>query len=245
MILNCANISLSSIRKSIFLILSFIFILSGYSINAQSIDSSSIELRVPSDERLTEINGDKQYFYAETKKELSFWDRFIIWLRSVLGEWIQNKYVEIFLKITAGIAFALVLFLFINQISKGELKNALTRRNDRSILNLSIKTSDNNRTDFDLLLNDALQNKDYTLAVRFLYQKSIQLLQSKELITLKADKTNHDLLSELSNHPAANSFNRLTYFYEYVDYGDFKIDELRFRKIESVFNQFKKEVAEA
>lgn len=212
---------------------------------AQTSDSELVELRVPSEEQLIQISEDEQYFYAETKKELSLWDRFMIWIRSILGDWVQSKYVKIFLKITAGITFALVLFLFLNQISKGELKNALSKRQDRSVIPLTFSAINEQTEHLDELLSDAIKKKNYTLAVRFLYQKSIQILIKNELISWKADKTNHDLLTELGNHPASNAFNRLTYYYEYVDYGDFKIDESRFHKIEADFLQFKNTVGEA
>ena len=76
------------------------------------------------------------------------------------------------------------------------------------------------------------------MAVRYLYQKSLISLRNKELIQWKQDKTNHEYLYELGEHPAALPFDRLTYFYEYVDYGDFPIDEHRFAKIQKVYNEF-------
>lgn len=202
-------------------------------------DSTS-SLRAPSNERLLEISQNPDYNYRETQAELSLWDRFMMWLRNLLGEWLQEKYVEWFLKITAGIAFISVLYLLINQISKGELRSALAKRRDRTLLDLNLKAVTETDSKLDELLQKALEKKNYSLAVRYLYQKSIVLLKEQGLINWKADKTNHDFLFELGNHPVAIPFDRLTYFHEYVDYGDFKIDERRYHTIQKVFEEFKK-----
>ena len=201
-------------------------------------DSAST-LRAPSEERLLEISQNPDYNYRETQAELGLWDRFMMWLRNLVGEWLQEEYVEWFLKITAGIAFISVLYLLINQISKGELRSALAKRRDRTLLDLNLKAVTETDSKLDELLLKALEKKNYSLAVRYLYQKSIVLLKEQGLINWKADKTNHDFLFELGNHPVAIPFDRLTYFHEYVDYGDFKIDERRYQTIQKVFEEFK------
>ncbi len=224
-----------------------IMLLSGFFTNAQSLyafQSASVdttaELRIPNGERLAEISQNSDYNYRETQAELGLWDRFMMWLQNLVGEWLREEYVELFLKITAGIAFIAVLYLLINQISKGELRNALRKRRDRTLLDLNFKTVPETDSKLDELLQKALEKRNYTLAVRFLYQKSILLLKEQGLINWKVDKTNHDFLYELGNHPVAIPFDRLTYFHEYVDYGDFKIDEHRYRTINKVFEEFKK-----
>lgn len=201
--------------------------------------STTLEVRTPSPERLLAISLDESYHYQEAEAELGLWQRIVMWLKDKIGDWITSEYVSLFLKITAGIAFALVLFLFLNQLSKGELKSALMRRKDRTILNFGSSIVLEPDSKLDELIAQALEKKNYGLAVRYLYQKSISLLKEAELIHWKADKTNHDFLYELGNHPSASYFDRLTYFYEYVDYGDFAIDEVRFSAIEKVFENFK------
>lgn len=200
--------------------------------------TSALEVRIPTHERLTKISQDERYNYRELKAELTLWDRFTIWLSKKLGDWVREDIVSLFLKITAGLAVFAALILFINQLSKGELRNAMMRRRNRTLLNLNFKTSIEQSSNLDELINKAIQKKNYGIAVRYLYQKSIQLLREGELINWKPDKTNHDFLFELGAHPAADLFDRLTYFYEYVDYGDFEVDEPRFITIQSVFSKF-------
>ena len=208
----------------------------------QKVDSKkateSLEVRIPSEERLNEIASDERYIYLEEAANPTLWQRFIMWLRNLLGDWVSQTWVEWFLKITAAIAFVLVLVLLINQITKGELKNALMRRQNRTILDLRLNNQASVSADYDELINSAIKNKKYDLAVRYIYQKALLQLRKSELINWKLDKTNHDYLIELGNHPAASSFDRLTYFHDYVDYGDFHIDEPKFILVQKVYNQF-------
>ena len=203
----------------------------------------SSKIRAPSLERLSEISNDERYFYNEIKMEMSLWDRFMLWLTNLLGEWISSDFMSLFLKISASIAFALILILLINQIMKGELKSAIKGKGNRTILNSNFTSENIETTNYEELIQQALQKRNYGLAVRYLYQKCLIILKEKDLIEWKSDKTNYDYLYELGNHPIASHFDRLTYFYEYIDYGDFKINEQQFNSIHSIYQQFKDQIA--
>lgn len=204
--------------------------------------SSASEVRIPTDERLTEISENPDYFYDEVVQEPTLWNRFIMWLNQLLNDWVSTDFMSTLIKVVSAIAFVLVLLLLINQITQGELKNALLRRKNRTILDLRKEGKIVADHQLDKHIQDAINQKKYGVAVRYLYQKSLYMLREGELINWKADKTNHEYLYELGDHPASIPFDRLTYFYEYVDYGDFEVDEPRFRIIEKVFDEFKQKV---
>jgi hypothetical protein len=207
----------------------------------QSTDTTSVEspdLRIPSDERLKEISEMKKYSYNEPQKALSFWDKIVITVRRWLRNLLDNVWVEYFLKGSAILIFIVVLIALINQMLKGEIKSAITGKKDRSLLNLNIDDGDLSTNNIDRLIAQALEKKNYGLAVRFLYQKSLLLLKEHELIHFKQDKTNYEYLKELNDHPSASYFDRLTYFHEYIDYGHFEIDKDRYQKVKDVFTKF-------
>ena len=52
------------------------------------------------------------------------------------------------------------------------------------------------------------------------------------------DKTNADYYKELRNTSYGKEFKELSRLYEYIWYGDFKLDESRFKIIIQKFNQF-------
>ena len=200
--------------------------------------ASTIEVRLPSESSLQEISEMEKYRYNQPKKEMSLWDRIILRIQNYLLKIFEITWVEYFIKGSALLIFIIVLIALINQMLKDEIKSAITRRKGRTLLNLSVDDADASGKNFDELIDKAIAKRDYALAVRLLYQKSLLLLKNHELIIYKQDKTNYDYLHELANHPSASYFDRLTYFHEYIDYGQFDIDELRFKKIRSVFLQF-------
>ena len=209
----------------------------------QEADTTSVsgpDLRIPSDERLQEISEMRKYAYNEPQQALSLWDKVVIAVQQWLRNLLDNQWIEYFLKGSAILIFIVVLLALINQMMKGEIKSAITGKKDRTLLNLNIDDGDLNTTNIDTLIGQALDKKNYGLAVRFLYQKSLLLLKDHELVHIKQDKTNYEYLKELEDHPSASYFDRLTYFHEYIDYGHFEIDKERYQKVSAVFSQFQK-----
>lgn len=92
-------------------------------------------------------------------------------------------------------------------------------------------------SDFDLLIKQALQQRNYRLAVRYQYLNTLHKLADKKLVELAADKTNYQYVREISNPAYQNEFAGLTLNYEYVWYGEFDIDENIYRSMNEKFNQ--------
>ena len=90
-------------------------------------------------------------------------------------------------------------------------------------------------SDFDNLINQALQANNYRQAVRYQYLKTLHKLSDRNLVELAKDKTNFQYVRELRNPAFQNDFASLTLNYEYVWYGEFMIDRNIYQKIESNF----------
>ena len=90
-------------------------------------------------------------------------------------------------------------------------------------------------SDFDNLINQALQNNNYRQAVRYQYLRTLHKLDDKNFIELAKDKTNFQYVREIKNPAFQNDFASLTLKYEYVWYGEFMIDKIIYQKIESNF----------
>lgn len=92
--------------------------------------------------------------------------------------------------------------------------------------------------DYDRLTREAVTAKNYRLAVRYLYLKSLQRLSEKNAIVFTTGKTNYQYVREVTGKPYHKAFAGITLSYEYVWYGEFEIDEEIFGKLESEFKQF-------
>lgn len=78
-------------------------------------------------------------------------------------------------------------------------------------------------SDWDKRMEDAMAAGDTRLAVRFGYMRLLQLLQERELIRYRIDKTNHDYYYELADSPYKQPFRQLSRRYEYAWYGNYSL----------------------
>lgn len=136
-----------------------------------------------------------------------------------------------------GIGILLVLFLLYRLF----LEDGIFKKpSAKSKLTLPEVEEENlhNSSNFDLLIEQAISKKNYRLAVRYNYLKSLHRLSDNGLLQIAADKTNYQYVREITNYEYQNYFSALTLHYEYVWYGEFNIDETIYRKMEMDFTKF-------
>lgn len=83
--------------------------------------------------------------------------------------------------------------------------------------------------DFDRLISESLESKNFKLAIRYLYLKTLITLSKKELVKLKEWKSPYDYERELKSEAATN-YKELARLFEYVWYGDFEAGEGEFAR---------------
>ncbi|MAO63523.1 MAG: hypothetical protein CL666_00840 [Balneola sp.] len=199
-------------------------------------DSSDITVRTVNAETFRELANSREFEYNEIPENPdSLWSRIRAWLFQLIGKIFDSKWASIFIRIAFIGIFVAVLLSVINQILGGKLTTSFTGNKSDKDLSLNITEEKLHQQDYDELLQSALEKNEFKNAVRILYLKALQDLTKAELITWKANKTNSDYLRELSSHPAKSTFSRLTYFYEYVEYGDFEINRDGFQKFRDIY----------
>jgi hypothetical protein len=97
-------------------------------------------------------------------------------------------------------------------------------------------------SDFDILINQAVQAGNYRQAVRYQYLRTLHKLADKNKVELAKDKTNYQYVHEIAEPVTRNEFATLTLNYEYVWYGEFMIDDLVYKKLESGFTGFNQKI---
>lgn len=155
--------------------------------------------------------------------------KFFGWLSDVFGfdiDFINFQTLEYIVYGFLGIAtlYLLIKFLMhapINSVFKTEVKD---------IDGFQYVEAHLTQVNFDTLISDALNNKNYRLATRYLYLKSLKLLTNKNIIEWHYDKTNSDYINEIKDENTKLVFKRISYIYDYVWYGEFPIDEADFNK---------------
>lgn len=87
--------------------------------------------------------------------------------------------------------------------------------------------------DVEGFLKQALEDKNYRLAIRLYYLAIIKELAGKGVIEWKRDKTNGHYMRELRNkkHPKLKDFRAVTRIFEYVWYSDMVFDGAQFEEV--------------
>ncbi|WP_185957161.1 DUF4129 domain-containing protein [Gracilimonas mengyeensis] len=203
-------------------------------------DSSQVDVRTAPPETLEAITSDPVFDYQEIPQNPeSLWDRIVLWLIQAIGYLFEQPWANTLIRIIFFIIFGLMIIGLINQIMGGNIRSAFSGNKAGEKVMPGFTQSNPQKTNYDQLLEQAIADNNYHDAVRLLYLKALQQLSSKSIITWKSDKTNRDYLQEIDTHPSKSPFRDLTLYYEYVEYGDFEIDQLEFKKVQTIYRKFK------
>lgn len=144
------------------------------------------------------------------------------------------------LKILAIIAvLAMLTFLLYSFVGVQELKKGENRTFDpNAVINTQTVAEHIHEFDLSTLIQQAIQQQDYTVATRLYYLLAIKQLSAKDLIHWKKDKTNRNYLNELTNRSLKNKFRNLTNIFERVWYGEVVLDATIFADIQGQFKTF-------
>lgn len=141
-----------------------------------------------------------------------------------------------------GIIFwilAIALFCYI--VFKMFLSNASFFSGNRKNISANLKAeAEEDTSDPDAMIRNAIKHGNYRLAVRYLYLQTLVRLSEKKFIRVNSNKTNYEYVTEVRNQKFANEFASLTLKYEYVWYGEYPVDEKLFEQIHGGFTQFNK-----
>ena len=112
-------------------------------------------------------------------------------------------------------------------------------------LNLeSVEKIEENLEEHDVAtyLRQAIENRQFRIAIRLHYLLIIKELSSKKFIKWKRDKTNRNYLYETQSYSFSSNFKATTTIFEKVWYGERNVTEQDFNFIYAQFNQLNTEI---
>ncbi len=132
------------------------------------------------------------------------------------------------------------LTFFINDSSK----KTSVHRNLKEVENLSekeiIETS--NLEEIEQLITNAENTQNYRLALRLQFLKIFKKMIDKSFIDYKKDKTNDDYYHEIKSNELKISFKKITYWYNYVWYGEYYINQSLYKRALLEFKPLSKRI---
>ena len=203
-------------------------------------DSSAITVRKISSAEVDALRNDPDYNYLqENTQPKTTWERFKEWFWSKITELFDSQSGNTSIRIIRYVFLSIVIALIIFLLFKNKTSALFYGKSASSAPDFIETIEDIQELDFDKRIAEEVSKRDFRRAVRLYFLKVIKDLSQQNLINWKQDKTNADYLKELKNSKYQKQFHELVKLYEYVWYGDFKLDELSFQAIIERFNQFK------
>lgn len=193
---------------------------------------------------IEKLKRDSDFDYSEKKIEENWWISFKKWINHLWLKFINwlvgdnpgSKFIDFtvrylpYLIVTGILIFLTWLFFKLNPGSKW-----LDKQNENQLFfseeDKIIKTQD-----ISSLIEQALQEKNYRLAIRYHYLLILKKMDETGIISYQSDKTNNDYFSEIESGFINRNFKRITQLYDYIWYGNFEINQEEFTKALKTFD---------
>ena len=189
--------------------------------------------------KLEELRNDKDFDYAEppTVGE-SLWDRFWQWIGEIVNQILKSAISTNWGRVLLYLGCLAVLVVVVMALLKVDAFKVLFKGAEvapgAGVFHENIYLMD-----FELLIKEAADKKDFRLAVRLVFLYSLKLLSDGRHIHWQAGKTNHDYLEELATSQLKTGLSELSFYFDYSWYGGFPISQSQFDRVQQIFQTWR------
>lgn len=202
--------------------------------------NSSVKIMLFNKAKLAEYKNRRDFKYDTVPDELSLWDRFWMWfwrkIYELLGSAATNPISKYFF---IGLGMAIVAFILYKVIGAEAL---FSKKSEETFLPFDVLNENIHEIDYQKELARLVSEGKYRLAVRLLYLQALKKLSDKEIIDWRPEKTNYNYLMEINEPSLKAEFGQLTHQFDYIWYGDFPVDEVKFEPISQTFSHFNAQI---
>ncbi len=184
-------------------------------------------------ETIQQYKEDADFDYVTTEPSDNWWTEFKTWLEQVIidffsklfGDFELSGFWSFFFKVLLyiGIIALLILLGFLFMRIHPRERNRQQTPTAQVLLSEDEDIIQNQN--IQELIQQALKNQNYRLAIRYYYLYVLKELSDKEHIHWESQKTNTDYIAELTNTPLQQQFSKITKLYDFIWYGSFEVDE--------------------
>jgi len=222
--------------------LGLIFSQTGKAIPTDSLKTDNSYVQVRKSNKLEDYKNNRDFKYdEEVQTSNNLWSKIWSWIFDKINKFFSNKGIIPWIRnIIFFLIFGFIIFKLFNMSFQTIFLKR--RKNGDSLLDYETYDEDILRLDLDKIINEAINQKDYRKAIRYLYLKLLRVLNEREIIEWENNKTNRDYRDEIKNTKYANPFFHLTFVYEHIWYGDFAVNEAKFSTTEEEFDNLFKSI---
>ena len=189
--------------------------------------------------------SQEEFEYLNTVQNDSWWTRFkryinlkyeqfINWL---FGDYTPGGFLQFIIMIIPYLILVIVLGFVFWLITRLDPGSSLLNSPAEPGVFLSEEEEIIQSKDIRQLIEEAIANKQYRLAVRYYYLLNLKRLDETGIIAYQFQKTNEDYAAEIKKESIKQQFRKITRLYDFIWYGDFKVSETEFRLAEKGFLQ--------
>ncbi|MFN2262069.1 MAG: hypothetical protein ABR595_08415 [Psychroflexus sp.] len=240
-------------RKTVFI--SFLFCFAAVlaqnkdEVDSVLVDQYSFEHSVEFDpEIIQDFKNDSDYNYYRAVGEKSITQEIMNWINMQFTkfiEWLFGdmvgasfwEYLGLILKIVSILGLVFLVVWLLNRYNPGQ---KLTKNSKNPEVNLTEEEELIYQKNLQDLIQEAIQNNDYRLAIRYYYLLILKNLKNKNILEYQFQKTNTEYIQEVKNQSFSEDFEAITKYYDFVWYGDFQLNNLSFEKLKSRFENLNK-----
>jgi len=206
-------------------------------------DDSTIEIHEINNEHLEKYRADEDFIYVEIAQEESVLDKIWQWIKNRIQdffEWLfgvdaATGILKFIFNVLPYLILALLIFLLVKFFLNVNSNSIVTGQTNKPTIQFSEDEQIIMNEDINTLINDAIKQKNFRLAIRYYYLLSLKYLSDKHIIDWLPQKTNEDYINEIEHKTIQNDFKDATWIYDYIWYGEFAIDEVKFNALKSTF----------
>jgi len=177
------------------------------------------------------------------KHDPSILERFLLWLKRIamnVLEWIfgverATGIFAVIFRILPYFVGGLVLFLLLKFFMKVNSNALVHTANNKTIVDFVEGEDLMNKPNIQALIDAAISENNYRLAIRYHYILILQRLDASKSIVWEQQKTNVDYIKEIKNRDVKSDFKHLTWVYDMIWYGNFEIKQADFIKVQQEF----------
>ena len=199
-------------------------------------------------ESIEKFKSNKSFDYSEPENADNWWTQFKRWVgrawinfwQWLFGDFSGNAFLSFIIKVLPYLIIAAVIVFVIWIFYKINPGAFLFRKKENPLIVFSEEEEIIRNSNIEELIQEALINKDYRLAVRYYYLRILKHLSEAEMIDYEADKTNSDYNKEITSNSIKVGFEKATLLYDYIWYGSFEVSETDFQKAQITFHSLER-----
>jgi F0F1-type ATP synthase assembly protein I len=198
------------------------------------------------DQQWKELTNDKAFRYAKEKEMKEIKDM------SVSDNFISGLVAAIFAFFSTSFGKTLVWIILFGIIGYALAKIVISERagffrkskqiSDEEPPTYEVPTEDLMKTNWEEYLDRASKDGNMRLVIRYSYMLMLQLMQRRQIIHYRPDKTNYDYYFELNSTNHKYPFRQLTRQYEYAWYGNYPVSESAYKEYMQTFASLKSQL---